>query len=112
MPINKSLFLSFATAFTLIGFGSSYQPAWAQYRQPNDAGYQSNEKDTLYGDGVTGLDPIQLIHDANLRNSRTPEQFQEESQGQLDESVTNFKELQQQKILDQQRSLEDRSPTN
>lgn len=112
MPMIKSLFLSLATASTLVGSASLYQSAWAQHQQPNDAGYQSNEKDSLYGDGITGLDPMELIHRANLRNSRTPEEFQQESQGQLDESVIDFKQLQQQRILEQRRSPEEPTPAN
>ncbi|MGV2831103.1 hypothetical protein [Myxosarcina sp. GI1(2024)] len=112
MPINKSLFLTFATAFTVLGSGSLYESALAQYREPADSGYQSNEKDSLYGDGITGIDPVDLIHRANLRNSRTAEEFQVESQGQINNSAAEFKQLQEQRILEQQRSPNDETTAN
>ena len=96
MPINKVFWLLIGT---IVALGSSLNlSALAQYREPADSGYQSNEKDSLYGDGVTGLDPVDLIHRANLRNSRTPEEFQQETQGQINDSAQKFKELQRQRL--------------
>ncbi len=110
MPINKSFWLLVGTVVTLVG-SSLNLAAVAQYREPNDANnYPSNEKDSLYGEGVTGINPMELIHRANLRNGRTPQEFQQESQGQINNSAQDFKELQRQRILEQQRSQD--SETN
>ncbi|WP_036476718.1 hypothetical protein [Myxosarcina sp. GI1] len=102
MPINKSFWLLVGTVVTLVG-SSLNLAAMAQYREPNDANYPSNEKDSLYGEGVTGINPMELIHRANLRNGRTPEEFQQESRGQINNSAQEFK-MQQQRMLEQQRA--------
>ncbi|MEO0928208.1 MAG: hypothetical protein AAFY63_20310 [Cyanobacteria bacterium J06643_13] len=67
-------------------------------------GYQSNEKDSTYGDTPGGLNPLDLMHRAQQLNGRSAEEFNEESQSQLDNSATDFKRLQQQRILEQQQS--------
>jgi hypothetical protein len=75
--------------------------ALAQYQEPDNSTYQSNEKDALYGDGVSGLNPIDLMHRAQQFNGRSPEEFNQESQAQLNNSASEFKRLQQQRILEQ-----------
>ena len=85
-------------ALTLVaGFGTS---ALAQYR--TDEGYQSNEKDSgIYGDAPSGLDPLDIMHRAQQSNGRSAAEFNEESQTQIDNSASDFKRLQQQRILEQ-----------
>ncbi len=75
--------------------------ALAQYESSGEPVYQSNEKDSLYGDSITGIDPMQLIHRANLSNGRSFEEFNQESILQIQDSASQFKLLQQQKILEQ-----------
>lgn len=72
----------------------------------NDDGYQSNEKSGIFGDAPSGLDPLELMHRAQQMNGRSPAEFNAESQGQLDNSVSDFKRLQQQRILEQQQQKE------
>lgn len=70
----------------------------------DNEGYQSNEKSTSFG-GTSGdidINPLDLIHRIQQGNRRSTEEFNEESQGQLDNSATDFKRLQQQRILEQQ----------
>ena len=69
----------------------------------DDANYQSNEKDSgIYGDAPTGLNPLDIMHRAQQLNGRSAEEFNEESQSQIDSSASDFKRLQQQRILEQQ----------
>ena len=81
------------------GFNSSIS-AQSQYERDN--GYQSNEKDSIYGDAPGGLNPIDLIHRAQQLNGRNASEFEADSQGQLENSASDFKRLQQQRILEQQ----------
>ncbi|MGK7895348.1 MAG: hypothetical protein AB4372_17440 [Xenococcus sp. (in: cyanobacteria)] len=82
-------------------------PAKSQYVDPNDQGYQSGEKDSLYGDGITGINPLDLIHRANLSGGLSAEEFNEQSQGQITDSAAEYKRLQQEKILQQYRNQTD-----
>lgn len=73
----------------------------------NNEGYTSNEKDSLYGDAPAGLNPLDLIHRSQQLNRRNAAEFGQESEVQLDNSASDFKRLQQQRLLEQQqRSLE------
>lgn len=69
----------------------------------NDLGYQSNEKDNFSG-GTTGLNPLDLIHRSQQLGGRSEEEFKEESRQQINGSASDFKQLQQQRILEQQPS--------
>ena len=92
-----------------------YSPSTLAQSQLNqDPNYQSNEKNSLYGDGITGINPMELIHRANLSNGRTMEEFNQESAGQIQNSASEFKRLQQQKILEQyrQQQVELESPAD
>ncbi|MCC0177221.1 hypothetical protein I4641_09550 [Waterburya agarophytonicola K14] len=92
--------LSLGMILTLIaGFNSSVV-AQSQYERDN--GYQSNEKDSIYGDAPGGLNPVDLIHRAQQLKGRSASEFEADSQGQMENSVSDFKRLQQQRILQQQ----------
>ncbi|MEL6437746.1 MAG: hypothetical protein AAFQ80_00625 [Cyanobacteria bacterium J06621_8] len=65
----------------------------------DDQGFQTNERSGLEGTG--GLNPLDLIHRSQQLGKRSPAEFEEESSGQLDNSATDFKRLQQQRILEQ-----------
>ncbi|MEL6929502.1 MAG: hypothetical protein AAFO95_12805 [Cyanobacteria bacterium J06600_6] len=97
----KPIALSLGLALTLIaGFSTS---ATAQYGA--DEGYQSNEKGSgVYGDTPSGIDPLDIMHRAQQTNGRSAAEFSEESQTQLSNSASDFKLLQQQRILEQQNS--------
>ena len=70
----------------------------------NNQGYQSNEKNEIYGDAPAGLNPLDLMHRAQQNTGRSAEEFNQESQNQLNNSASDFKLLQQQRILEQQQS--------
>lgn len=95
--INK-LSLSLGILLTLIvGFNQSVK---AQ-SNPNDQGYQSNEKDSFSGEN-TGLNPLDLMHRFQQLGGRSATEFEEESRGQIDNSASDFKRLQQQRLQQQQ----------
>ena len=83
---------------SIVGFNSL---AVAQ-SSVEDPGYQSNEKDTVYGDAPGGLNPLDLMHRAQQSNGRSAAEFNEESEVQINNSASDFKLLQQQRILEQQ----------
>ena len=92
-PIGIALGLALAAGLT--------SPAVADSITGNE-GYASNEKDGLYGDAPSGLNPLDLMHRAQQMNGRSATEFNEESQQQINNSVSDFKRLQQQRILEQQ----------
>ncbi|GAB4530792.1 MAG: hypothetical protein Tsb0014_13780 [Pleurocapsa sp.] len=85
-------------------------PANAQYTTNND-GYQSNEQDATYGQGISGLNPTELIHRAKLQNSRSAEEFSQDSQSQLNDSASDFKRQQQEMILQRYQSQSESEET-
>lgn len=94
-----SLSLGLGIVLTLIaGLNSS---ALAQ-TGTDDQGYQSNEKDSLFGDAPGGLNPLDLIHRSQQLGGRSAAEFEEESRGQINNSASDFKRLQQQRLLEQQ----------
>ena len=91
--------LSLGMALTLAsGLNSSVM---AQSGTDNQ-GYQSNEKDSTYGDAPAGLNPLELMHRAQQLNGRSAAEFDEESQAQINNSASDYKRLQQQRILEMQ----------
>ncbi len=80
------------------GFNSS------TFAQVDDQGYQSNEKDSLYGDAPGGLNPLDLIHRSQQLGGRSAAEFEEESRGQINNSASDFKRLQQERLFEQQQS--------
>ena len=107
MSMKKSLWqlsatLSIGTALTLIsGWGVI---ASAQYQAPESDGFQSNEKDSMFGGSSTGFNPLDFIHRANLSNGRSLEEFSSESETNIRNSASEFKRLQQERLLLQQQS--------
>jgi len=99
--INRlSTSLSLGVILILVAGFSSSTSAQSKYEEDN--GYQSNEKSGVFGDTPSGLDPVELMHRAQQANGRSAAEFEADSQGQLDSSVSDFKRLQQQRILEQQ----------
>jgi hypothetical protein len=97
---HNKLLINLGLGIILILLAGINSSALAQSSE-ND-GYQTNEKDTTYGDAPAGLNPLDLMHQAQQSNRRSTSEFSAESQGQLDNSASDFKRLQQQRILEQQ----------
>lgn len=66
----------------------------------DEQGYQTNEKDSTYGDAP--VSPLELMHRLQQLNGRSAAEFDEESQAQTNNSASDFKRLQQQRILEMQ----------
>ena len=106
MSIKKSLWqmgMSVSLGVVLASI-SSWGTASAQYRPPEDDGFQSNEQDSLFGGNSTGLNPLDLIHRANLSNERSLEEFSSESETNIKDSASEFKRLQRERLIQQQQS--------
>jgi hypothetical protein len=86
---------------TVLGIIALTPAVFAQTSDPANEGYQSNEQDSLYGEGLTGINPLDLIHRAKLNNGRNSEEFDRDSQNNLNNSASEFKRLQQERILQQ-----------
>ena len=91
-------FLGLSAIALILGVSTTAQ---AQSGVDNQ-GYQSNEKNGIYGDAPSGLNPLEIMHRAQQSNGRSAEEFSQDSQIQIDNSVSDFKRLQQQRILEQQ----------
>lgn len=105
MSTKKSLWqlsitLSIGVTLSLL----SVATASAQYKAPGDDGFQSNEQDALFGGGTTGFNPLEFIHRANLNNGISLEEFNSESATKIKDSASEFKRLQQERLLQQQSS--------
>lgn len=93
--------LTLSTTLAIVSIPCLTPSAFAQDRDPLNEGYQSNEQDSLYGEGLTGINPVDLIHRAKLSNGRSSEEFDRDSQNTLNDSASEFKRLQQERILQQ-----------
>ena len=92
--------LSLSLGLTLSLIAGLSSSAFAQI-PTDDQGYQSNEKDSLFGNSTGGLNPLDLIHRSQQLGGRSAAEFEEESRGQINNSASDFKRLQQQRILEQ-----------
>lgn len=70
-------------------------------RQPQP--FQSNEKNPLYGDGIN---PMDLIHNANFFNSRNSEDFAEDTNRNIDSAADDFKQQQKKRMMEMQQQQE------
>lgn len=85
-------------------------PVKAQTSDPNTINQQSNEKDGLYGDSTLGVNPMDLIHNLNLRVGRSAEEFREASGTQIQDSAAEFRRLQQERMLQQYNNTPEVTP--
>lgn len=69
----------------------------------NYRGFQPSENETLYGGGINGLNPVDLIHRPNLESRGNSGEFSEQDQASgSNDSSADFRRLQQERILNQQ----------
>ena len=67
-------------------------------KEPNP--YQSNEQNPL--EGSSGINPMDLIHNANLLNLRNSSDFMEDTNKNLDTAASDFKKQQLQRMVEMQ----------
>ena len=107
MSTQKSLWQSSITFSMVVALTSIFSwstIASAQYQAPQDDGFQSNEQDALFGGSSTGINPLKLINQIQLRQDRTLEEFSSDSATTIRDSASEFKRLQQERLLQQQSS--------
>lgn len=97
--VTLGLSMALGVIFTL---GGGFNSSTLAQVGTDDQGYQSNEKDSLFGNSTGGLNPLDLIHRSQQLGGRSAAEFEEESRGQINNSASDFKRLQQQRLLDQQ----------
>ena len=103
-------YLSRLTITLGLGVACSFglmMPVFAQSNDQND-NFQSNEKDPMSGT-LGGIDPIDIIHNANLSTGRSAEEFNQDSQLQIQNSAEEFRRLQQERMLQQNNSASESS---
>ena len=98
---NLSSQLTIALGLGIACSLSLVNPTIVRSQNPDEGNYQSNEKDSLYGDSTLGIDPMQLIHQYNLSTGRSAEEFSEESRTQIKNSAEEFRRLQRERMLQQ-----------
>ncbi|MEN9521597.1 MAG: hypothetical protein RLZZ381_4185 [Cyanobacteriota bacterium] len=101
---NRLNHTSWAMGIAFVAIAGLSSSALAQSSTGADDGYQPNEKNGIYGDAPAGLNPLDIMHRAQQTNGRSAAEFDRESQTQIDNSASDFKRLQQQRILEQQQS--------
>jgi hypothetical protein len=100
----KTLFLilknttSLTLGIILAGMFNFSPASLAQVSNSDSDGYQSNEKDALYGGDGFSLNPMELIHRANLNNGRSGEEFEQESQQNMSTSAADFRKQQLERL--------------
>lgn len=103
--LTHCLALSALTA-SLLGAMVQPQSALAQVTAPNEAPYTANEVDPSKQGLGNGFDPMSLIHNANLSRSRNGSDFAEDTRRNLNQAADQFKQLQQQRMLEMQQQSE------
>jgi hypothetical protein len=91
----------------LAGFAQETQNSQLQNYQnpaiPTTEGFQKNERSSQGSDFLgDGFNPLNLIHNANLRRSRNGADFAEDSQTNLNKAAADFKRQQQLRLQQQQ----------
>ena len=100
----------FTVALSLVGgLGLNPSASLAQELQnynapitPANTGFQKNERSSQGSDVLgDGFNPLNLIHNANLRRSRNGDDFAEDTQTNLDKAAADFKRQQQLRLQQQ-----------
>lgn len=96
--LNRQILISLFISFALISlFPASIKAQAVNEKEPNP--FQSNEKSPLYGDGIN---PLDLIHNANLLNNRSASDFAEDTNNNLDKAADDFKKQQLERMRQMQ----------
>jgi len=97
----KYLSISLVSALTFVACLAQLTLAQSLNEQDN---FQSNEVDSFGGSTFGGgsLNPLDLIHRANLSNGRSVDEFNQDSSENLNDAATDFKRKQQEMLLNQQ----------
>lgn len=99
MKLNKLTAKNLAFVATLLGIFTGLASATtAQSINSVDKDpYQSNEKNPN-GDIGNFMNPLELMHRANLERSRSGSEFAEDTHNNLNEAAESFREMQRQRL--------------
>jgi uncharacterized protein involved in copper resistance len=92
--------LSLTVSFALVLISGMRQPTLAQLSNSNSDGYQSNERDPLYGGDGIDLNPMDLMHNASQMDRRSGDDFDRDSQQSITDSAANFRKQQLERMSD------------
>jgi len=92
---HKILTISVLT-MGLMGVLSPSTHAQSNINRQNEP-FQTNERNPFYGDGIN---PLDIIHNANFFNSRSGSQFAEDTDNNINSAAESFKQQQQQRMLE------------
>jgi hypothetical protein len=106
--------LGFTFGVALLLSSGISQPTLAQFSNSNSDGYQSNERDPLYGGDGIDINPMDLIHNAGQMDRRSGEDFDRDSQQSITNSAADFRKQQLERINNQKQQTPSAStsPTN
>jgi hypothetical protein len=93
--------LGFTFGVALLLFSGMRQPTLAQLSSSNSDGYQSNERDPLYGGDGINLNPMDLMHNASQMDRKSGDDFDRDSQQSITDSAANFRKQQLERINNQ-----------
>ncbi len=97
--------LLFSLSAILMGIAIAQQASFAQTTNPNEGdAFPSNEQDSIFGG--ENFNPFDLIHNSNLRNGTTREEFRKNANEEIDDAAAEFRRLQKERL---QQSLEQSS---
>lgn len=96
----KKIAIFLSVMGTLLSMGQLSVAQTDDTIKPNE-GFQKNEIDTGESSLGGGLDPFQLIHNSNLRRSRTSSEFADDTRTQIESAAEQFKRQQQEQFAPQ-----------
>lgn len=102
--MNK-LLLNLTFVAATVGLLTSLSGSASAQLDPSktDGQYQSNEQSATSSSAFgNSFNPLDLIHNANLRRSRGSDEFQEDTNTNLNQAADQFKKLQQQRLQNEQ----------
>ncbi|WP_330203477.1 hypothetical protein [Cyanobacterium sp. Dongsha4] len=106
MMINKNKTLAISFAFITLAIFATPTNAQSNNINGKNEPFQSNERNPFYGDGIN---PLDIIHNANFFNSRSGSDFAEDTENNINSEAENFKQLQQKRILEMQQQKQNPS---
>ncbi|WP_035798101.1 hypothetical protein [Crocosphaera chwakensis] len=111
MMFNPFKTKKIAVILTLLGTTLGLAPVTvAQSIDQVDKPYQSNERDPNGSELGDFMNPLGLMHRANLERSRSGGEFAEDTRNNLSEAAKSFKEAQRQMLEAQEAANQNQEP--
>lgn len=104
--LTRCLTLS-ALATALLGINLAPVQGQSTATAPGEDPFVSNDVDPSKQGLGGGFDPMSLIHNANLSRTRNGADFAEDTQRNINKAADQFKQLQQQRLMEMQQQQTD-----